>query len=211
MDFGGLLILGLLWLVFNVLVGGKGKRAPPGRTRSSPVPAKPPERGDATQREGSRLEGLLREVERAMDQVGGNEPGTARPGRRPPGVGPMGRRSPGPLPRAEEAEERASWEARGSLEDEPEIVSLEHDVARPARAQVSQDDSAEQLVARRIAAADARSGVHTGADHRAFDQRIRQAPADATAVRLPGPEALRRAIVWREVLGPPVSLRDPER
>jgi hypothetical protein len=190
-DFGGLLLLGLLWVVFNVLT--KGRQQQGGRPPRLPtgLPPAPPSGGDATQREGSRLETLLREFERALEQGAG--------------AGPLGRPSTTPLPTAEEVEERESLEA------EPVVVSLEDRVARPQRPQVSQDEGAEQLVARRIAAADARGGAQTRLDHAAFDRRIRQEPADATAVRTPTAEQLRRAIVWREVLGPPVALREEHR
>ncbi len=188
MDFSGLLLLGFLWLLFNLLGKGRQKGRPPGRVGTLPT-ATPPGRRGPTQREGSRLEALLREFERALEQAGASP-------------GPQGRRSPSPLPGAEEVEERDTLEAA------PVIVSLEQDVARPGRRPVSQDEDADRLVARRIAAAEARSGPLTRADHAAFDTRIRQEPADATAVRSLSPEELRRAIVWRELLGPPVGLRD---
>jgi len=190
-DFGGLLLLGFLWLLFNLL--GKSRQQGgrvPGR-RSPPPSAAPPSRGDATQREGTRLEALLREFERALEQGGG--------------TGPLGRPSSAPLPPAEEIEERES------LETGPEVVSLEREVVRPERPHLSQDEGAERVVARRIAAAEARSGPLTRADHVAFDQRIRPEPADATAVRPLTTAELRRAVVWREVLGPPVGLRDLDR
>ena len=189
-DFGGLLMLGFLWLVFSLMSRGKAQQTR--RRPGSPLPpAPPPASRDATQREGSRLEALLREFERALEQ------GQA--------TGPLGRPSTVRLPPAEEVEERDSLEAA------PVVVSLEEDVVRPERVRVSEDDTAERLVARRIAAGAKRSGPLTRADHLAFDQRIRQEPADATAVRRPSVEQLRRAVVWREVLGPPVSLRDRER
>ena len=195
MDFGGLLLLGFLWVVFHLLTKGRqrGDRAP--GPPSGVPPAAPPARGDPTQREGSRLEALLREFERALEQGGGSGP-VGRP--------PAPRPAAPPPPAAEEVEERES------LETEPLVVSLESIVARPERAQVSQDDGAERLVARRIAAAEARSGAHTRVDHTAFDQRIRQEPADATRVREASLDQLRRAIVWREILGPPLALRDPD-
>ena len=192
MDFGGLLLLGALWVVFNLLT--KGRQQGSSRSPSLPTelpPAAPPSRGDPTQREGSRLEALLREFERALESGGG--------------AGPLGRPSGVPLPTAEDVEERES------LESEPTVVSLEGEATRPERAPVSQDDGAERLVARRIAAAEARSGAHTRVDHAAFDQRIRQQPADATAVWSMTPEQLRRAVVWREVLGPPVAMRNEPR
>ena len=199
MDFSGLLLLAFLWFLFNIL--GRNRSQPQGRPplpRDPLPPAPRPGEGDATQREGGRLEALLREFERALDQTGQS----GRPATPAPQTGPLGRPAARPLPAAEDVEERAS------LEEEPKIVSLEEVRPRPARVAVSQDEGAERLVARRIESAHARSGELTRADHLAFDQRIRQEPADATAVRRPTPEELRRAIVWREVLGPPVVLRD---
>jgi hypothetical protein len=109
-----------------------------------------------------------------------------------------------PLPSAEEVEERQT------LETDPEVVSLEQEVRRPARPRLDRDERAEQIEEARVAAAQARSGALTRADHKAFDARIRQEPADATAVRALSPEQLRRAVIWREILGPPVSARDPK-
>ena len=198
MDFGGLLILGLLWLWFGAL----GRRKTDGNTGSKArLPLPPTPGGDPTQREGSRLETLLRELERALEQ--GGAAGQRRPVPLPRDVpARVGRPADSSLPSAEDVEDRES------LEVDEQVVSLEAQVPRPARPHVSQDDGADTLVARRIAAADARSGALTRADHATFDQRIRAEPADASAVRALTPEELRRAVVWREVLGPPVSLRD---
>jgi hypothetical protein len=75
---------------------------------------------------------------------------------------------------------------------------------------VDQDEESERVAARRIAAAEANSSSRTRADHRAFDARIRQEPADKTATRAYTARQLRDAVVWREILGPPVSLRGEE-
>ena len=107
-----------------------------------------------------------------------------------------------PLPDEENVEERES------LEVPERVVSLETEVKRPARVRYDQDSGAEDLVRRRIAAAETRSGALSKADHKAFDARIRQEPADHTAVRHYTRAQLRDAIVWREILGPPVSERD---
>jgi hypothetical protein len=183
-DLSGLIILGLFWFLVNLL--GKGKE---GRDRARSQPPVPRGEGDATQREGSQLEALFRELERRLEQAS-------------PGRGPRGRPAKVALPPAEEVEERQS------LEVEPEIVSLEEDARRPLRVRVVQDEGAERIEAARISAAAARGGALTKADHAAFDARLRQQPAHATAVRPPSPERLREAIVWREILGPPVALRD---
>jgi hypothetical protein len=193
-DFSGLLLLGFMWLVVNAIRKANSKPPRPGgspaprppRQPSRPLPAR---RGvDATQQEGLRLQDLLRDLGRTLDQASG----------------PAGRRPDHRLPGAEEVEERES------LEVAPEVRSLETTVRRQERAVVDQDDSAEQLVARRIEAGERRSGAQTRADHLAFDARIRQEPADATAT--PGYTArqLRDAMVWREILGPPVSMRDDD-
>jgi hypothetical protein len=42
------------------------------------------------------------------------------------------------------------------------------------------------------------------------DAQIRTEPADHTAARTYTPQQLRDAVVWREILGPPVGLRGGE-
>jgi hypothetical protein len=87
------------------------------------------------------------------------------------------------------------------------MQSLEAASAEGERAVVDQDDQAERLEQQRIAAAEANQRALTEADHEAFERRIRQEPADKTATRGYTLRQLRQAIVWREILGPPVSLR----
>ncbi len=176
------LILGALWVLMNLLTGRK--KAPP----SSPDPREPlqPSPPDATQREGSRLEMVLRQFERALEEAE---------------TGPLGRHAPVPLPQDEDVEERAS------LESEPEVVSLEAEVRRPTRREYTQDADAEELVRKRISAAASRDNTRTKAEHLQFDQRIRQEPAEHTATAGFTAKQLRDAIVWREILGPPVSER----
>ncbi|MEP6589633.1 MAG: hypothetical protein ABJC19_00485 [Gemmatimonadota bacterium] len=73
---------------------------------------------------------------------------------------------------------------------------------------VDQDDSAEALVQRRIDEAEARNGAWQESDHRRFDAEIRVVPV--AAHELKGFGGLRRAMIWREVLSPPLGLRDRE-
>ena len=182
MDFDYVLVLGALWFLVNLLTGLKRRSKPPEQERE-PVSPEPLYQADATQREGSRLEQVLREFERALEQRG-----------------PTGRPSL-PLPDDEDVEERES------LETEPEVISLEREVRRAPRREFTQDADAEQLVARRITAASVRDSARTKADHIKFDAQIRQEAADHTATRGYTAEELRRAVVWREILGPPVSER----
>jgi len=184
-DFDVVLVLGALWFLVNLLTGLRRKSRPPAEPEAmDPVRPKASSQYDHTQREGSRLEQVLRQFERALEQ--------AEPASRPGSL---------PLPDAEEVEERESLEA------EPEVVSLERDVHRAPRREFTQDEGAEQLVARRITAAAARDAARTKVDHVQFDSQIRQEPADHTATRGYSAQELRRAVVWREILGPPISLR----
>ena len=187
-----------MWLVVNAIrkAGSTppGRKRPPERPRRTPGPvpgagrAGPPVSIDATQREGLRLEALLRDLGRTLDQASG----------------PVGRAPDRRLPSAEEEEEVES------LEVEPEVQSLETAPGRPKRAVVDQDEQVEQVVARRLQAAEARSAPRTRADHQVFDARIRQEAADKTATRAYTARQLRDAVVWREILGPPVSLREED-
>jgi len=193
MDFDGWVYIAAgAWFLLSLL-----NKARTARDREPPAPEPSPNplsrspgrdpRPDATQREGSRLEQVLRELERSLEQAGS----TSRPVRLP-------------LPEAEEVEDRES------LESEPQVMSLEQDVRRAARQEFTQDAGVEELVAKRIKAASARDSARTKVDHVKFDSQIRQEPADHTATRGYTAEELRRAVVWREILGPPISLRGEE-
>jgi hypothetical protein len=134
---------------------------------------------------------VLRQFEQALEEAQG---GQTRPQARLP-------------ERYEQTPDDEDVEERESLETEPEVVSLERDVRRAPRREFTQDADAEQLVARRITAASVRDAARTKVDHITFDSQIRQEPADHTATRGYTAQELRRAVVWREILGPPVSER----
>jgi hypothetical protein len=187
MEFNWVLVLAAVWFLMNLLSGARRKEQNrPKVPRPQPSPPDRAPLSDATQREGSRLELVLREFERALEQ-------TSQPNR-------TGMSWPG----AEEVEERES------LEVEPEVRSLEEDVQREVRRRVDHDHEAEQIEVRRVQAAAARDATRTRADHAEFDKKIRQEPADHTATRGYSAQQLRDAMVWREILGPPVSMREEE-
>ena len=203
MDVGPLVVLGLMWVVLNALrrAGKPSDRLrtppasrqpssnPPGGTGPTTVRTRPPSAGapppDATQREGAQLERLLRDLGRTLDQA--SVPG--------------GRASARQLPPAGQVA------GRGSPTESQEGRSLEVEPARGERAVVDQDEEGERVVQQRLAAAEANLAPLSDADHQAFEQRIRAEPADKTATRAYTVQRLREAIVWREILGPPVSLR----
>lgn len=194
MELNGLVVLAAVWFLLSLL-GKLGRKPQPPKEQGRTMPTRHPPRQttlggrprgeDATQREGLRLEQVLREFQRALEQA---EPVVPPPTQRPTWA-------------EEEIEERES------LEVEPEVRSLEEVVRREARQRVDQDDEAEQIELRRIQAAAARDATRTKADHAEFDKKIRQEPADHTATRGYTAKQLRDAVVWREILGPPVSER----
>lgn len=89
----------------------------------------------------------------------------------------------------------SKWEEGVSLEVVPPEV-------------VDYDEEAQAVVQRRIDAAQARDNALTAKDHGAFDARIREAGPVAPVRPTMSVAELRRAFVWREVLGPPVGLRE---
>ena len=192
MDPGVAIGVGVLWLLFN-LFGRKRKSLDPKDRPTARPGVHPPVRlpstgSDPTQMEGARLQDLLRELGKTLDTAAGQR----------------GRPVPGRLPAPKRVEPPRSLEAT------TEARSLEEDVQRPTRAVVDADDEAEAIVARRIAAAEANARPLEAADHLAFDARIRQEPADATGTKGYSMRRLRDAVVWSEILGPPVSLRDTQ-
>ena len=161
------------------------------RQQQSPTRSSRPEIPPAgnTQSEGARLQDLLR----VLTEAAGVPTTTG---------GPVDRPMPGSLPSDEEVEERES------LETEEQIRNLEVEERRPERREVDFDDEAEAIAQRRIRAAQERDRSLSRKDHAEFDQKIRAVP-DATRVTRPKLDALRQAIVWREILGPPIALRKP--
>jgi hypothetical protein len=119
-------------------------------------------------------------------------------------AGPIGRRPDRALESDEEIEEEGE-----SLEVEPTVRSLEEVRAPYERPVVDLDDASVLAVARRLREVEARDRPHTIADHRRFDERVRQAAAaPPPESRVPTRAALREAFKWREILGRPVGWRD---
>jgi hypothetical protein len=208
MEVGPLVVLGLMWVVLNALRKGGSRPSGsgtssssrpsasglPGGARPTGAPAQrtvgqPPR--DATQREGSQLEQLLRELGRTLDQAG-------QQSRRPTVRTLPSTRAQRPGKPVRKAE---------PLVPASEGRSLEADVPPDERAVEDLDDEAERVVEQRRAAAEANLRPLSEADHRVFDERIREEPADKPAVRTYTAKQLREAVIWREILGPPVSLR----
>lgn len=164
------------------------------------------------------MEELLQEMRGQLDGARRHkeiEEATVYPGlgRRPPTAGPGQR----PRPKSKALKrlppsEVEPWDVEEgeSLEVEAREISSEEIGARPLPAPIDYDDEASALVQRRIDEAERRNGALVPEDHRRFDAAIRT----TTPAAVPPPEnralALRRAMIWHEVLSPPLSLRDSD-
>jgi len=152
-----------------------------------------------------------------------------RPARRPPPRGPSEAGSEQPtsirdlLDEFRRSMEEAERKARGEdvrvlppptpveaiqLERRPAVKRL------PAKAKASSqpmdfDDQAEAVIQERRRWAEEHNKALTEADHEAFDARIRKGQQKKPVAQAPTrAHELRQMIIWREVLGPPVALRD---
>jgi hypothetical protein len=209
-DLGPFAILAFLWWIMSAVMEGRKKqqqrRRPPrvelpgplDPARKRPAAGTPPTGLDPSQAEGSRLEQILREFEQALEQsTTVPAPTETRGGWDAPG---------------EEFEERASHD-----DLEPEVESREglENFDRPEREVVVLGGDQDALYRSRMAYAEVRSKALSKGDHAAFDARIR---APQTVQKVQADKAttartmeLRKAMIWREVLGPPVALRGMER
>jgi hypothetical protein len=177
-DINGFLVIGALWFVLTLITRAKGsvrprRPGPPSYPRPTPVPS----RQDPTQQEGVRLQRMLGDLRRALEEAA-----------------QASSTSDGPLARSRQAKSE-------SLEPS-EVLSLEAE-----REPVDLDDEAAGIEARRIqAAADRNAGRKIEVKQPAA--LVRQEPADHTSAPRYSARQLREAVVWREILDPPLGLRD---
>jgi len=206
-EIGPFALLALVWWVMSLFGEAKkrqqqGKGRPPVQRPAASRSQLPPQRptlADPSQREGSRLEQILREMERALEQT------TQVPAPEPE---PRGSWDTG-LEEIEEVEALDSYQ--------PEVASHEDfsNFERPEREVIVLGGDQEELQRRRMNYAEVRTHALTKADHDRFDAKIRKPQVLAEVAQAPPPSArterLRQAIIWREVLGQPVALRGEER
>ena len=180
-EINGFLVIGALWFVLTLITRAKGKTTRPRQPGSSsyPPPKPLPSRPDPTQQEGFRLQMVLGDLRRALEEA-------AQP------TSPSG----GPVARDRQRSD--------ALEFESEARSLEGDVEQEV---VDRDDEAAGIEAQRIQAAAVRNaGRKSGVKQPATP--VPQEPADHTGAPGYSVRQLRDAVVWREILGPPLALRN---
>jgi hypothetical protein len=162
-----------VWFVVSLISRAVRKSSTPTRPARRPEQRPSGRTGslDPTQREGSRIEVMLREFQRVLEE---------------------GREI-----------QQGEWH-----EGEPEARSLEGEVRRYGREDVDQDDQAEEIETRRINAAAARDQARDPGKGRRPNAQVVPEAADHTATPRYTTQQLRDAVVWREILGPPVSERE---
>jgi hypothetical protein len=161
-----------VWFLVSLL--GRGSRRTPTPPRQPRHPQQRPlgqaRSPDPTHRAGGRVEVMLREFQRAL-------------------------------------EEGRQVRQDAALESGSEARRLEGEVGRVRREELDQDDQAEQIVSRRINAAAARGQGREAKKGSRAEAPVQAEPADHTATPRYTTQQLRDAVVWREILGPPVSER----
>jgi len=178
-DINGFLVIGALWFVLTLITKAKGSiRSRQPGPPSYPRPTPLPSRQDPTQQEGVRLQMVLGELRRALEVAA-----------------QTGSPSGDTMARPRQAGESLELSEVQSLEGEGE------------REPVDLDDEAAGIEARRIqAAADRNAGRKPEAKQPA--PLVRQEPADHTSAPRYSARQLREAVVWREILDPPLALRN---
>lgn len=181
----GPILLAVLWIVVS-LIG----RAAEKKREAPKLPRREP--GRPTQR-AETFEDLLAEMRGELERARQAEQG---------GTATM-----------EYGTHEESWQEEvediETLEREAEVVSLEVEPTIFERPRGDASLEAQRLIQERVAAAERRNREWRLEDHRRFDQAIRAPmPAPARRATMPGTGSLREAIVWREILDKPVSLRD---
>jgi hypothetical protein len=177
-----ILLIGYAVLALLKKVGERGKGAP-----SRPVPQ--------GRRQPATMDELLREMQGQLEVEESDPEDRMAIDEYEPIRLPVPQTQP-----AWDVEERESLEVAARIDVRPEVV-------RAARVQVDRDDNAEAVAEHRIELAEARNRAWNPEDHRKFDARIR-AVVPVRKVDSSRSQALRQAMIWREVLDKPVALRD---
>jgi len=185
-DFGWLIVFGVFWIIFSAIREG------------TQAVRKPPRRREDVRDAFAATSPGLRELLEAIEQA-------RRPVRQPTPAPP-----PAAAPRVRRLDPSGSDRPDDfvSLESTAEEVVVERAVTRVARRDVDLDDESIAIAAKRRTQADRLHEAPKPAAARksTFPEAV---AADATAVAVPQPtDAIRQAIIWREILGPPRSLQD---
>jgi hypothetical protein len=187
-NFGGIAILVLIWIVGAVFDKKKkeerrrrqmAQQSLPPSIEVESVSAEPRSQlPDASQREGSKLEQVLRQLNPELAAL------------------------------ADQALAQSSQQTAAKPEPKVRSVTVRSPVDPIAASEDTGDfmAKAERAIARRRLAAQEYSRGRTAQDHATFHQDIRR-PVAAAVESLPAEApSLEQAIIWREILGPPRAM-----
>ncbi len=187
MELEPLVIFGIIYAILSV-VGAVTKAGKRSRAGQRPQPARPRAERSAPGTFDELLEEMRRQVEGLQDQ------------QHPDSI------------------EAGQWQETDASQDDswagdPAVVSTETEMAEWDRLGHDPEAEAELLVQQRIAAALERNRFRREQE----EHRARLAARERKQLRQSKPQrmapkaiSLRDAMVWREILSPPVALRDPQ-
>jgi hypothetical protein len=185
-------VLAVLWVFLSIvgrMVKGGGQQPRPRQ------PAKVPQRVQQRVQQPTSFDELLEEMRRQVEEA-------RQRGGHPDAVGSDTWSDPYE-DESELIEDRSVWE------EDPTVVSMEVEPIERARETIDHDSEAELIAQRRIQEALARNRAWRLQDHREFDNEIRDLPDQSSrkerVVRRKMP--IREAMIWREILSPPVAMR----
>ena len=187
-NFGGIAILVLIWIVGAVFDKKKkeekrrrqmAQQSLPPSIEVESVSAEPrPRLPDASQREGSKLEQVLRQLNPELAAL------------------------------ADQALAESRQQTAAKPEATVRSVTVRSPVEPVAAREDTDDfmAKAERAIARRRIAAEEHSRGRTAQDHATFHQEVRR-PVEAEVESLSAEApSLEQAIIWREILGPPRAM-----
>jgi hypothetical protein len=209
-NFGGIAILVLIWIVGVVFDKKKkqerrrrqmAQQGQPPSVEVESVSAEPQARlPDGSQREGSKLEQLLRQLNPEFAAVADQALAQSGPPTASEGNPEIMVRQP--------AEPSAAV-----LDDGDDFMAkADRAMAQRIREPAGRDDpddfmaKAERAIARRRLVADDYARGRTVEDHDAFHESARQTEEPKAAATVEAAPTLVQAIVWREILGPPRAM-----
>ena len=184
---GGLIVVVIIWIIGSVFEQKKkqeqrrrqARQVPPPAVDVEPVSAEPRSgRPDPSQREGSRLEQVLRELNPELADLAEQ---ASRASRKQP-----------------QARRRTYSERPARRAERPPVIAAEETKSDFVA-------KAEAAIARRRQVAAEHIRDRTDQDHESFHRLARR---EMTASVHPAavPPSLQQAIIWREILGPPKAL-----
>ena len=206
-NLGAIAVLVLIWIVGAIFDKKKkqerrrkqmAQQRPPLSIDPEPVSADPrAQLPDASPREGSKLEQMLRQLnpefaalaDQALAQAHQQTATEGKP----------------------EVTVRQPVEPFAAAPDDGDdfMAKAERAMAQRSRVTVARDDTddfmakAERVIAQRRIVAEEYSSERTAEDHDTFHQAVRRPPESEAKGPTDAPPTLEQAIIWREIIGPP--------